>query len=150
GRVDRFAALILDVTPEVTVADLERKQREIERRATARLESLLVVTAKLARAARREDAERVPVAASTGALGAASAALWPLSPDRQELVLVRERGMRAELAADYKRLPMTLRGPVTDCVRTGRPVFAPPVADDDPHRLCALPIVIEGTVTGCL
>jgi PAS domain S-box-containing protein len=155
-----------DVTDNVRITDLERSKREAERRATARLESLLVVTAKLAGAARREDVERVVVDASFEALGATFAAMWMLSPDGRELVLVRERGMRPELAAAYRRLDLMARGPITDCVQQGRLIFAStreeyaeryPLlepqqrpADAGPLAFAVLPLAIEGKVIGCI
>jgi PAS domain S-box-containing protein len=166
GGIDGIVALIQDITAEVSVADLERTQREAERRATARLESLLVVTAKLAGAARREDVERVLVDASFEALDASFATMWTLSADERELVRVRERGMRQDTREMYPRLDAAERGPIQDCVRTGKPLFVatreeyaaayPELerrhrpATDQPIAFAVLPIMIEGTVIGCI
>ncbi len=166
GDVEGFTVLIQDVTSEVRISDLQAAQREAERRTTARLESLLNVTAKLAGAARREDVERVLVDASFAALGAAFAGMWTLSPDNRELVLVRERGMREELLDTYRRLEITTPSPLTDCVQQARPIFAgtrteyaglypalEPLhrpAEHSPLAFAVLPLIIEGVVIGCL
>ncbi|HEY5946654.1 MAG TPA: PAS domain-containing protein, partial [Kofleriaceae bacterium] len=166
GGIDGIAVLVQDVTAEVRISDLERRQRQAERRATARLESLLVVTAKLAGAARREDVERALVDASFEALDATFAGMWTLSSDSRELLLVRERGMRQDVIATYRRLEMTTPGPITDCIERGRPIFASSRAeyakmypnteplyrpqDDSPLAFAVLPLVIEGNVIGCL
>ncbi|HEY5927975.1 MAG TPA: PAS domain-containing protein [Kofleriaceae bacterium] len=166
GVVEGFAVLVQDVTAEVRINDLERTQRDAERRAAARLETLLVVTAKLAGAARREDVERTLVDATFEALEASFAGMWTLSADSRELVLVRERGMREELVLTYRRLKTTTPGPITDCVQTGRPVFVSsreeyaalyPLLEpvhrpqgSPPLSFAVLPLVIEGRVIGCL
>ena len=166
GRVEGFAVLAQDVTAAVQVSELEKHEREAERRATARLESLLVVTAKLAGAGRREDVERVLVDASFEALDASFAALWSMSGDGRELVLVRERGMREDLLHAYSRIDTNSLGPISDCVRRAMPIFTSSREEyakrypmlEAQHRptqpfqfaFAALPIVIEGTVIGCL
>jgi PAS domain S-box-containing protein len=166
GSVDGFTVLVQDVSAEVRISDLQRAQREAERRTTARLESLLVVTAKLAGAARREDVERVLVDASFEALGASFAGMWTLGADSRELLLVRERGMREDVALAYRRIKITTPGPIADCVHTARPIFAASRAEyaqqypaiepihrrspDAPLAFAALPLTIEGSVVGCL
>jgi PAS domain S-box-containing protein len=165
GSVEGFAVLVQDITPEVRISQLEKQQRDVERRATARLESLLLVTGKLAGAARREDVERVLVDAGVEALGATFTGMWTLSPEGRELLLVRERGMREDLMLSYRRIKMTTPGPITDSVLHAKPIFASsrdeyaqtyPYTekahrgpDPSPVAFAVLPLVIEGAVIGC-
>lgn len=156
GEPDGFAVLVQDISAQ-----------ESERRANAQLGGLLLVTTRLAAAQRREDVERTLVDASRDALDASFAGMWRLSGDARELILVRERGMRADLLMQFRRLKLTSPNPISDCVASGHPAYissrdeyarAYPALEEvhrprgarSPLTFAVLPLVIDGAVIGCL
>ena len=164
--VEGFALLVQDLTAERRVAALEREQLDTERHTARRLESLLELAGKLAAASRPDEIARVVVDEGVEALDAAMAGMFVLSPDRRELVLLRERGFSAEQAAAFSRVPVVGGGPLSDAINDGRPIWvasreeyaarypsfepqhrplsAPPLA------FAVMPFFVEGLATGCL
>ena len=159
GDVEGFAALVQDVTAEVRVV-------EAERLLSSRLQSFLAITGLLAGASSLDDIARVLVDEGVKGLDAAMGALWTLSPDGNELVLVRQLNYSREHQAAFARMPITVSGPVGDVVSTGKPVIMASRAEyaqryeafESAHRppsspplaFAMLPLLIEGRVVGCI
>ncbi|WP_407542047.1 PAS domain-containing protein (plasmid) [Deinococcus radiomollis] len=56
-------------------------------------------------------------------MGAEAGSIFLLSADGQQLELIGQAGFSAEAAAQWTRLPLTLKTPVTDGVRNRQPLF---------------------------
>jgi|GEM_PF-3420618 len=179
GSLDGFAVLVADVTAETRVADLERRERIAEKRATRTIESLLELTAKLATAGRADEIARVLVDESVDALDAKMCGLFVMAEPRGherderereqgggELVLLRERGYRPEHATAFARTSAAPGTPIGDCVLRAETVWITSRAEyaarypefERAHRpegspelaFALLPLVIEGRVSACL
>jgi PAS domain S-box-containing protein len=164
--LDGFAVLVQDVTSEMRIRALEHEQHQAERRSMRRLESLLALAGKLAAVSRPDEIAHVVVDEGIDALDASAAGMFVLSADGRELILLRERGFGAELAAAFARVSLDSVMPLTDAVKQGRPIWITSRADyaarypefelrhcpgDVPPQAFALmPFVVEGKGAGCL
>jgi len=110
GTLEGFAVLILDVSSDVRVSELERA-------ATLRLQNLLTLTGRLAWLQRPEDVARELVDGGATALQTVSLALWERSGEGARIV--RKAGGDEAVA---------LRDEVVGCMHSMRPVWHPAAA----------------------
>jgi PAS domain S-box-containing protein len=96
--------------------------REAER-ARDRAERLQTLTAALARARTLDDVATVVVADMVVALGARTGALAGHDPDEDALVLLQTVGFPEPVAEGVLRQKLSFRSPLTECFRTGAPVW---------------------------
>jgi serine phosphatase RsbU (regulator of sigma subunit) len=97
----------------------------------ARLESLQVVSAELARAATPDEVVEVIARGTADAFGGVSSALCLLSDDGEHFELVRETGFAEGVVDDWHRFPVAAPLPAGDAVRTGEPVVLTSIAERD-------------------
>lgn len=141
----------------------QRARHEAEENAR-RLQSLQDLTASLSAAVTREQVAAIVVERGVAVLGAHAGAMALLTPDHQELELVRSVGYRAEVLAGWERFPITTSVPVADAARTGEVVLLesrearleqyPNLAQGpiipEIHAWAAIPLMIETRVLGAM
>lgn len=168
ARVARVPADARPVpSPDLTLAGAGAPA-EVHFRAasTTRAEKLLKITAAIADAVSSEQVFEAVVDHVADAVGASSAALWVLSPERATARLARALGYSDVARRQLSELrPYTgERIPVVDAIRTGHPVWIDSQADllqRYPHlraittpgriyRVSALPLLAHGQVVGVL
>jgi len=161
GTIVGVAVLVLDVSAEAQLADLERQRFEQQRRATARLQRLLAVATQLASASTSDEVARAIVETGVDALDATLGGMWLVSPDASELVMVRARGFGDDQAA-FARVALRGDHPLAACVATRTAIWIRPrvdvgthAASDGPQLPASLavgiaPIAIGDEVVGCL
>ncbi|HYG69242.1 MAG TPA: histidine kinase, partial [Anaeromyxobacteraceae bacterium] len=100
----------------------ERASHARDRRRTALLQA---VTAALSRAATPEDVARATVDVAMRAAGAIRGALWTLSVDRDEAVLVHSCGYPREIVERFRRVPLSngSQVPIAECLVRHEPLF---------------------------
>jgi integral membrane sensor domain MASE1 len=124
-------------TLSVGVAERDRARRDttVERAARMRLHALQVLTTDLAKAATSEAIAKAIIREGIGLLADhGSAAL--VSPDGREIVLWTTPGRPADVAQQYRRVPLDASTPHTDATRRGQPVIhqtQPDVVAAYPH-----------------
>ena len=97
--------------------------RQAAERAAARLAVLQDVTASLAGATTVVAVTDVIVARALPPLGASVGMLATLTEDGRYLELVSSANIPADVAADFRRYPITLEAPMAEAVREGRPIL---------------------------
>jgi signal transduction histidine kinase len=126
----RVAVLDEDVSNARTLAELEQRahalQFEIDRRTRveALMSQLLGITSELAAACTRDQIARIAIDRASRSLGAASTALWTITPDGTSLELLgtTENGSEV-LTSRYQRLPVESDTPIAISVRTNTSIF---------------------------
>jgi signal transduction histidine kinase len=93
------------------------------RAAAERMTRLQAVTAQLARALTAEQVAETVIREGIDALGAANGVLCLASENGQWLDTVRSAGFNGETLRQWKRFAIEAPYPLSDAVRTGRPVF---------------------------
>jgi PAS domain S-box-containing protein len=88
-----------------------------------RAERLQALTAALARARTLDDVATVVVADMVVALGARTGALAGRAPEGDALVLLRTVGFPEPVSPGVHRQSLDFRSPLTECFRTGAPVW---------------------------
>jgi signal transduction histidine kinase len=133
---DRVHVYARDVTADVrrqrrldTLAEVERERRDAERRATARLQNLLALTARLAAARSPEELIRELVDGGRAAMDSMATTLWQLTADGRNAQLVRASGTLTWQLSLGDMLPLEEAGPVATCLRTGEAVWVVGAAD---------------------
>ena len=108
---------------DVTDLVVAREASATAERAHDRTSRLQALTAALAAARTLDDIATVVVADMVVALGAQTGALAGRAPERDAVVLLRTVGFPEPVAVAVQRQADDLASPLTECVRTGSPVW---------------------------
>jgi PAS domain S-box-containing protein len=158
GAATRVAGVCMDIT--------DRKRLEQEREASSRRKARLVeITAAIAAGVTDDEVFAAVVDQVGATVGASSAGLWLVDPDRKAR-LVRAVGYREETRQALARLSIDASPsvPAIDAIRTGHPVWiasqeellrayphlAAMVTPGRAYRISCLPILAHGEVIGVL
>jgi len=155
------ASLALDNARLFEEAALARRRAELEADRSERLRSL---AAALNQAATTEEVARVCVVHGMDALRAAAGSLAILSDDGESFSTLHLEGYDPEVASRWRSFPLGDRRPLSDSVRTRRPVLIGSVAEwrerypellDDAVRgglksFCAIPVILGDRPLGVL
>jgi PAS domain S-box-containing protein len=155
--VARRTAITVD---NARLYEAEQRIRLGAERAAHRTAVLQSVTEALAEPVTAQDVVEVIVRRATEALQAAAGSVALLSEDRQTLVLDGWFGYAEESMSRWTSFPVDAPTPLSEAVRTGRPVFLttreelleryPVFTDTDVpnHALACVPLVAEGRAVG--
>ena len=104
---------------------------EIEslRRELGRLRAMQRLTAELSRVATPDEVGRVVTDQIAEALGADAIAIARLAADGATLEVGRSTGYEREVMDQYQRIPLEVAMPLTEAVRSRRPVFVESLAE---------------------
>jgi PAS domain S-box-containing protein len=155
--VARRTAITVD---NARLYEAEQRIRLAAELAFHRTAVLQAVTEALAEPVTAQDVIDVIVRRATEALQATAGAVALLSEDRQTLMLDRWAGYSEESMSSWTSFPLDAPTPLSEAVRTGRPVFLTsreelieryPVfagTDSPNHALACVPLVVEGRAVG--
>ena len=135
----------------------------VERVAADRNAALLKVAAALSEAVSLPEVADAILGGAMGVVGAVGGAVALLDPQGVELRLYNSRGRSMPLLDQFAAVPLTAHAPLTEAIRTGRPVWLSSAAElvgrypliaglgpfPEGARL-ALPLIVEGRPLGCL
>jgi PAS domain S-box-containing protein len=102
----------------------QRAERNADR--TARLQS---VTAALSESLTPVQVAEVIAQQTVGVVNAASVLVALITPQGNELEIIHALGEKMEIAPEWRRFSLAQRTPLTDAVRTGKPVWEEPLED---------------------
>jgi PAS domain S-box-containing protein len=154
----RLIGTALDVTAEVRA----RREMEQSRERAARLQSL---TAALAATYTPADVAEVVMAGGVAAAGAATGMLVLRDAERRdELVIVGQAGLSADVVRDYTRFSVTAPGAAAACVRSGEAYFlespaavlarfadaSAALTSLGTHALATVPLTVGGETVGAM
>lgn len=129
GALQGFAKITHDLTAKKLAEeaqrklDLERAAREASEAGRDRLARLHRVAQALSRATTREEVCGVVLTECLAEVDAAGGAVYLVSPDGRELRLLGEQGHPAILHERLQSIPLQLRTPAGDALRTMTPLF---------------------------
>jgi PAS domain S-box-containing protein len=154
----RRAGLMVD---NARLYEAEQVARQSAERAVERTEALQAVTAALGEALTAEQVADVVADRGMEATGAAAAVLALLERDRRFLRIVRARGYGDRLLGAWDRFPVDGDFPLSEAVRTRRPVFLGSLqerldrfpaltegSDGADHAVACVPLLVEGRAIG--
>ena len=132
--------------------------RTAHRRAD-RLERLHTMSAALLKSLTAEEVADTVVSAGREAFGAEAGFAGLLSPDGDSLESVGKTGYPEVFQARWRRVPVELRVPITEVIRTGEPLFFSSRAERDAcfpdipgptgfEAIASAPFVVEGRTLG--
>lgn len=152
--------------PDLTLSGAGLASKRFPATNEARAEKLLRITAAIADAVSSDQVFAAVVDHVADAVGASSAGLWVLSPERATARLARALGYSDLARRQLEELrPYTgERIPVVDAIRTGQAIWIDSqgqLLEQYPHlraiatpgrnyRICALPLLAHGQVVGVL
>jgi len=140
--VARRAALAIDNARLHQDAQQARRDAELAASVSARLHS---VSSSLARAATAAEVARVAVNEGANALKADAAAVFLHDEHRASVVTLAYTGYPPETDADHRSFPTSVENPVTEAMRTRRPV----VVGDGEELVARWPaLAVEQSATG--
>ena len=157
----RRAALAVDNARLYREAQEARRTAERTAERTARLQA---VTARLSEATTPAQVAEVVMAQVLPAVGAYAGGILRLSRDGAELEILRAFGYPEAVAEAWRRYPLGMPIPPADAAQMGEPLWIESVAgraDRYPalaevatvtgtHALAAIPLILEGRVTGVM
>ncbi|WP_179228351.1 PAS domain-containing protein [Leptolyngbya ohadii] len=123
GRATRFVGASIDISERKRVEN-ERKQAErAAARSADRTARLQAITAALAEALTPSEVADVIIEQAVSALGAYRGAITLLTPNAEELEVIRSIGFSPELLQLWQCFPVTASVPLAVAVRTQTPIF---------------------------
>jgi len=156
AAISGVGLVIHDVTERTRAADRDAKQARHR-------EALYALTAALVEAATAQEVVRATVRHATAALDAVGTVVARRTEDGH-IELLDAEGMPPDVAAEWRRFPVSAPAPLAYVARTGEPLFLESSADWEHHfpELAALaqdvghpanavaPLIIEGRPVGAL
>jgi PAS domain S-box-containing protein len=143
--------------------DAEQRARQIAEEAVRQTVALQSVTAALSEAVSPDQVARVTLDQGVAALGAVAGLVALVSEDGTQLEIVRARGYPTEMLDKWQRFPVDGQFPLSEAVRTGRPVLLESTRAREEryphlnamlqlpdHAVAAIPMSIEGRAIGGL
>ncbi|HKH90754.1 MAG TPA: ATP-binding protein [Gemmatimonadaceae bacterium] len=174
-EADGSVSGIVDIGTEVTESVRARRvaeqlqhaaeqARDDAERAHHRATRLQALTAALAGTRTLDDVAAVVVAQGVDATRAKTGMLAVLGPTIDEVTIIRQTGISAELVAEYQRFPITAPGTAARCLRTGEPQWVesrealladfPEIAQHvealDLHAVATVPLLVANSVMGAI
>lgn len=142
----------------------EQRARHQAEENAGRLQSLQDLAASLSAAVTREQVAAIVVERGVAVLGAQAGGMVLLTPDQQELELVRSVGYTPQVLEHWRRFPITASAPVAVATRTGEVVLLesrearreryPNLAQGpiltDIQAWAAIPLMVEKRVLGAM
>jgi PAS domain S-box-containing protein len=140
-------------------AQVARKQAEQLADRTSRLQ---LVTAALSESLTPAQVAEVIVEQSISVLNATAALVAIVGENRSELEIIHSVGFQADIVNKWRRIPITSSSPLSEAVRTGKPIWEqskaqrvtryPHLADTyasyDYAAWISLPLMVEGRAVG--
>ena len=157
----RRAALALDNARLFRSAERARASAEAS---AGRISALQTTTAALSTALTPDEVANVVVDEGLRALGAQAGAVAFVDDDGEHLQLIASAGYDARAVAEYQRIPLDSRFPLSDAARTGRTILLQTAEERDasyPHlaelrrangggAMAALPLISGDDVLGTI
>ena len=164
GAVTGVLSVAIDVTETVLARREAERMYAAERRARARAERLHALAVALSGAATVSDAVDAVVREGGAAFGAVGTIVTRVETDGAHLLILGASDLPASVAEEWRRIPLSLRVPLTDVVQNGTALFLesredwlaqyPDVADTleatGHHANAVLPLVADGAVLGAI
>lgn len=157
----RRAAIAIDNARLYYSMQQAKQAAEIAASRTARLQA---VTAALSESLTPEQVADVVAEQSKAALGAKTAMVALVTPDKTELEIVKSLECQTDLIENWRRFPIDMDVPLAKAVRTGEPQWlqtlaerianyphlAPYYSRHDSDSWMSLPLIVEGVAIGGL